>query len=123
MFQIRINWVSLLLAWGLIVGHCPRCFGQQNDSILLHRQLLLNQNVSQLSEAGKYYDAIPAAEELVKVVRKRFGPEHSDVAACLNNLALLYVKTGDYVKAIGLYQQAFQIATKTLGLEDPQTAM
>ena len=36
------------------------------------------------------------------------GPEHPETADALNNLGLLFKKTGDYAKAEPLYQEALR---------------
>jgi tetratricopeptide (TPR) repeat protein len=43
------------------------------------------------------------------------GPDHADVAASLNTLALLYVAQGQYRQAEPLYLRAVATAEKALG--------
>ena len=50
------------------------------------------------------------------------GPEHPDVAASLNNLAVLYDDQGKYAQAEPLYQRALAIVEKALGPEHPHVA-
>ena len=47
------------------------------------------------------------------------GPEHPDVAAALNNLALRYKTQGRYVEAEPLYRRSLAIREKALGPEHP----
>ena len=50
--------------------------------------------IAELSRAGKYSEAIPLAQRLLADMEKAHGPDHRDVAAALNNLALLYGNQG-----------------------------
>jgi hypothetical protein len=50
--------------------------------------------IAELSRAGKYSEAIPLAQRLLADLEKTVGPDHRDVAASLNNLALLYGSQG-----------------------------
>ena len=53
---------------------------------------------------------------------KALGPNHPDVAQCLNNLAELSHEMGDYAKAEPLYQRAMVIREKALGANHPDVA-
>ncbi|MFP3868115.1 MAG: tetratricopeptide repeat protein, partial [Desulfobacteraceae bacterium] len=53
---------------------------------------------------------------------KTLGPEHPDVATCLNNLAGLYNAQRQYAAAEPLYQRALQIDEKALGPNYPDLA-
>lgn len=50
--------------------------------------------IAELSRAGEYSEAIPLAQRLLADMEKAHGPDHRDVAAALNNLALLYGSQG-----------------------------
>ncbi len=54
--------------------------------------------------------------------RKRWGPDHPDVATSLNNLAELYDSKGEYGRAEPLYQRALAIFEKALGPDHPDVA-
>jgi len=43
------------------------------------------------------------------------GPEHLDTADCINLLAMIHKKEGNYEAAKNLYQQAIYIIEKTVG--------
>ena len=75
----------------------------------------LNAQVDQLYQKGKYAEAIPLAQESVRVAEATFGPEHPNVAIWLNNLALLYKLQGRYGDAESLYRRALAIYEKALG--------
>jgi tetratricopeptide (TPR) repeat protein len=82
----------------------------------------LQQKIDELDHAGKYRDAIPPAEERLKLVESAVGSDHPDTAASCNTLGELYRKNGDYTKAEPLDQRALKIREKALGLEHPDTA-
>jgi CHAT domain-containing protein/Tfp pilus assembly protein PilF len=79
----------------------------------------LTAQVEQLDKQGKYSDAIPVAEEALRVAESTFEPQHPNVATSLNNLALLYDKQGRYGQAEPLYKRALTITEKAVGLEHP----
>jgi len=58
-----------------------------------------------------------------KAIRERtVGKEHPDYAWSLNNLAILYMKSGSYEKAEPLYFESKAIREKALGKEHPDYA-
>lgn len=81
------------------------------------------QKIDELSSAGKFQEAIPIAEQVLKYCEKNYGPEHSETADSLNDLAFLYSSMGDYAKALPLYQRASKIREKALGPDHPYTAI
>ena len=82
----------------------------------------LNQQVTELSNQGKYAEATPLAERALAIREKILGAEHPDVATSLNNLALLYDHQGKYSQAEPLYLRALAIHEKVLGAEHPDVA-
>ena len=105
-----------LLALGLFFGEGARAFAREDDPNLLEQQVL------QLYQQGKYQEAIPLAEKLLAIRKQTLGPDHPDTATSLGYLARLYKFMGDYGRAEPLYQQALQIRKKVLGPEHPDTA-
>ncbi|MEH1966522.1 tetratricopeptide repeat protein, partial [Nostoc sp.] len=71
---------------------------------------------------GLYNQALPWYKLCLKVIKKRLGDEHPDVALSLNNLALLYDSQGRYSEAEPLYIQALALTRKLLGEEHPSVA-
>jgi tetratricopeptide (TPR) repeat protein len=51
------------------------------------------------------------------------GPEHTDTATSLNNLALLYKNQGKYEQAEPLIKRALAIRERVLGPDHPDTAI
>ncbi len=82
----------------------------------------LNQQVTELYQAGRYGEAIPLAAEALAITEQALGPDHPYTAASLNNLALLYRSQGRYPEAEPLYQRALAIREQALGPDHPDTA-
>jgi type II secretory pathway pseudopilin PulG len=59
-------------------------YPQQTD---LENAKILNQEVINLFQQGRYGEAIPIAEKVLTISEKVLGPEHPDTATTLNNLA------------------------------------
>jgi CHAT domain-containing protein len=75
----------------------------------------LNQQVLNLTQQGKYDEAIPLAQSSLAIREKVLGTDHLDVANSLNNLASLYDSQGKYAQAEPLYQRSLAITEKALG--------
>jgi CHAT domain-containing protein len=56
------------------------------------------------------------------ITEKALGRDHPNVAAALNNLALLYVGQGRYAEAEPLYHRSVAIGEKALGPDHPDVA-
>ena len=55
---------------------------------------ILNQEAMELYRTGKYDRAVVVAKKALEVAEKTVGPNHTDVANSLNNLASLYDTQG-----------------------------
>ena len=75
-----------------------------------------------LKAKEEYDTAEPLRRRALAIREKVLGPEHSDMALSLNNLASLLEHKGDYETAETLYRRALAIDEKALGPEHPQTA-
>ncbi len=82
----------------------------------------LSARIAELSRGGKYSEAIPLAQRQLANVEKAYGPVHRDVAASLNNLALLYGDQGNDVEAEPLYKRSIAILEKVVGLDSSEVA-
>ncbi|NIP13689.1 MAG: TonB family protein, partial [Pseudomonas stutzeri] len=71
---------------------------------------------------GRYAEAEPLYQRALAIRENALGPDHSDVAQSLNNLAALYHAQGHYAEAEPLYQRALAIVEKALGPEHPHVA-
>ncbi len=83
---------------------------------------ILNQEVTELYRTGKYDRAVVVAKKALEVAEKNVGPNHSDVAMSLNNLALLYYNQGQYAEVEPLYKRALAINEKVRGPNHPNVA-
>ena len=77
----------------------------------------LQQKTDELDHAGKYRDAIPIAQDALKLVESTKGPESLESGAACDKLGALYLENGDYAKAEPLYERALRISEKALGRE------
>jgi tetratricopeptide (TPR) repeat protein len=73
-------------------------------------------------QAGDHEVAIDAFERSLKILERKLGKNHPDVATALNNLALLYYSRGNYDAAEPLYQRSLAIDEHTLGIDHPGVA-
>ncbi len=71
---------------------------------------------------GRYQEALPFAEEALRLSEREFGPDHPDVATRLNGLAEVYRAQGRYTEAEPLHKRALAIREKALGPEHPDVA-
>jgi hypothetical protein len=55
-------------------------------------------------------------------VERSSGPNHPNVAPCLNNLLAVYLARGRYSEAVPLYRRALAMKEKTLGANHPELA-
>jgi tetratricopeptide (TPR) repeat protein len=61
---------------------------------------------------GEYERAVAAIKKSLAVAEKQFGPNHTETATSLNNLAELYRSRGQYAQASPLYTRALAIREK-----------
>ena len=66
---------------------------------------------------------MPLHKRSLGIREKTLGPEHPDVIASLNNLALLHKAEGHYAEAEPLYNRALAIWEGALGPEHPDVAL
>src|ERR1700730_9451497 len=78
--------------------------------------------IAELSRTGKYSQAIPLAQRLLADIETTYGPDHRDVAAALNNLAMLYGSQGRDAEAEPLYKRSIAILEKLHGLDSSEVA-
>ncbi len=74
-------------------------------------------------EQGKYRQAESLYKRALALTESVFGPDHIEVSAVLNNLAVLYKYTGNFDEAERLYRRALAIKEKLLGADHPDVAM
>jgi tetratricopeptide (TPR) repeat protein len=76
--------------------------------------------ITELNRAGKFREALPRAEQALKIRRKLLGADHVDTVTSLNDLAILYQSLGDCANAEPLYRQALEIDKEVLGETHPE---
>ena len=77
---------------------------------------------SELFAQGRYQEALPIAQQALKLAEQEFGSNDPSTAAILNDLAGLYEAQGMYAEAEPLYQRSLAIVEKALGPEHPHVA-
>ena len=82
----------------------------------------LNERADQLYSQGRYSEAIPLVQRVLRIREAALGPNHPDVATSLNNLAILYQDQGLYSDAEPLYKRALAINEKIFGANHPNVA-
>lgn len=83
----------------------------------------LNDKVGSLYQQGDYAGAIVIEKKTHQMAEREFGPDHSNVAASLNNLAEIYRAQGQYALARPLLKRALLINDKVLGPNHIDVAM
>jgi len=71
---------------------------------------------------GRFEEAAALLERALALRRDRLGPDHLDIAASLNSLAVLRQETGAYAAADSLFRAALAIQEARLGPDDAVVA-
>jgi CHAT domain-containing protein/tetratricopeptide (TPR) repeat protein len=79
----------------------------------------LFQSVAQLSDQGRWEEALPLAQRATDLARSHLGEVHPGYAASLHNLAFVYHALGDHAAALPLLERAGKIALAALGENHP----
>jgi len=112
MRRLMLALLPLLLALGTGVSGCK----QDTD------WKTLDAEARSLCKQGQYDRAIETAKKALEVAENAWGPDHLDVAASLNNLAMMYMIQGQYAQAEPLYKRSLAIWEKALGPDHPLVA-
>ncbi len=78
----------------------------------------LYQERAEYAVSGNYDQALIVAKRALDVAQTAVGPEHPDVAICLNNLAFIYLLKNQYALAEPLCNRAITIYEKALAQEN-----
>jgi tetratricopeptide (TPR) repeat protein len=105
----RVNWQDAL-------DHYERAYGQ--DPTFDH----LGAYVRLCWQMGRWRDAVPLQQNILKQVAQDSGEQGAEYAEALNNLALVLQNLGEYKQAEPLYKQALEISRRVLGDDHPDTA-
>jgi CHAT domain-containing protein/tetratricopeptide (TPR) repeat protein len=82
----------------------------------------LDARVEQLYEQGKYNEALPVAEEALRVAEATFGAEHLNTATALSRLGWTYSALGKYDEAEPLYKRILAIGEESNVPDHPYLA-
>jgi len=83
----------------------------------------LNSQVVELYKAGKFAEAIPIAEQVLKIWETELGPIHPDIPLGLTNLGDLNSQMGNKTAARSLHQRALRIRERIHGQNHADTAL
>ncbi|MBX9950302.1 MAG: tetratricopeptide repeat protein [Candidatus Obscuribacterales bacterium] len=83
-----------------------------DDVPLESRSNCLNSLAVLYRELERYDEALPLAEEALKLRIEKFGEESQEVIVTLNNLSVIKQCTGDILEAESLFQKAVDIARR-----------
>ena len=64
---------------------------------------------------GRYAEALPIYQRVLKIRETTLGPEHPATADALNNLGLLYHEQGDDGEALPLFLRAVRLTRRLPG--------
>ncbi|HWU85879.1 MAG TPA: tetratricopeptide repeat protein, partial [Kofleriaceae bacterium] len=101
--------VGILVALAVFlagVGLPLRGIAEPNSATLqvsLDEATRLDKDVNNLYQNGKFQEAIPLAEQSLKLREKVLGAMHPAIAESLNDLGMLYWAQGAYARAEQLY--------------------
>ena len=111
-FRRRLFACGLLAVILYLLQPGPLLIADEQDDIA--KLSSLDKQVHELSQVGKFNEAIPIAQEFVELSKKAFGPDHPQNRHGLNDVAGTYRDTGDYAKAEPLCQREREIKEKSL---------
>jgi CHAT domain-containing protein/tetratricopeptide (TPR) repeat protein len=106
---------GFIVALVLVTSWAPTPAAAQNDAALKTK-------IIELTQAGKFSDAISLAQQLLTTREKAFGPNHPNVAVAVDILAGVYTNQGRYTDAEPLYKRALAIDEKAFGPDNPDVA-
>ena len=75
-----------------------------------------------LNEQGKYQEALPFAQEAVRLTEVEFGNENELTGQRLNEIGYLLYCLGDYKKSEESLKRSLEVCEKTLGPDHPDVA-
>jgi tetratricopeptide (TPR) repeat protein len=105
----------------MLLGALLLFYGSQHSFAKGDNPKELRKQVDQLSQEGRYREAIPLAEKLLDAVQRKYRGERRDTAVALNVLGIQYQMVGDYDKAKLSFQRALEIDLRLLGPDNADT--
>lgn len=115
--------VAALVVWRFLPAEQPGypVYRTIDNGIVEKRLADLNRRLDAALGSRDYENAVVAARDILRLMEREAGPRHPDTARAMNNLALMYKKTGRMEAARQLYQQAIVIQESVLGKDHPET--
>jgi tetratricopeptide (TPR) repeat protein len=114
------GWVQHEHRWELVplVAFAWQCL----DREAAEGAYLANQAFGPLRSLSKFAEAEPLMRRALAVDERTFGPNHPNVATCLNNLAALLHDTNRIEEAESLYRRALAIDEQRFNADDSRVA-
>ncbi len=75
-----------------------------------------------LKDTNRFYEAEPLMRRALKIREASFGPDHTQVAVSLSNLAVLLKDSSRYAEAEPLFRRALAIDEASFGPRHPDVA-
>ncbi|HZF47968.1 MAG TPA: CHAT domain-containing tetratricopeptide repeat protein [Polyangiaceae bacterium] len=119
--------LAIAVAIGMTVAGPARAEGPQKKAPAaaipeVEEAKRLNAEGARLRQQGRYDEALSLEERALRIREEALGPDHPNVAICLNNLGELYSAKGDYARAEPLHKRSLAILEKVLGRDHPNVA-
>jgi tetratricopeptide (TPR) repeat protein len=117
---------------GLVIGLITIVAQAATQEKQLELAFTYNEQAIQFYQQGEFGQALPLAEEALKIAIERLGEKHVDTLIIWNNLALIYAgvynaqvnqyyQQGKFQEALPLAEKAFKIINEILGEKHPDT--
>ena len=110
--------LSVLAAWLQISRQAPQ--KRQIDPQAAWVEMA--DRVKALKSAGRYGEAIKAAETAVRLAEQAYGPDHPAMAESLNELGQQMVAQSRFEGVERMYQRSLAIQSRLTGSESPEAA-
>jgi tetratricopeptide (TPR) repeat protein len=93
-----------------------------DDLVDQHLATVLRKAADYLLDRAQYERAEPLLQRALCLLEQAFGPEHPEVAACLDGLGILFFRQGNYEQAESMHRRALQILEQTVEPEQLKVA-
>ncbi|HVK64205.1 MAG TPA: CHAT domain-containing tetratricopeptide repeat protein [Polyangium sp.] len=109
---------AFALALGTFSGGAARADAPAKPAAAMFDDEAVEKDVEAFYAAGKYGEALAAAQKLVALREQKYGKEHAKTGSALSDLGGMYLATGDYPKAESLLRRAVEILEASKGFDD-----
>lgn len=113
--------ILTLILISAVIATQGQAGGQESRDVKIEDARRLSLEAEELIDRDEYDAALPKAMRALELREQALGREAPEVAYALGNVAYLYFKKNDYVKARELYVRAVAIQEKA-GLENHEAA-